>query len=75
VDDDGPELAGGPGGPGPGGTGGPGDDSGAATAAIDDDPASSANDGPAWSLIVPLIALLLLLGISAGTLAGRTRRE
>ena len=37
-------------------------------------PANSSS-GPSWGLIVPLVALLLLLGVTAGALAGRARRS
>lgn len=45
------------------------------TAAIGIDPGPSSSDGPTWGLIVPLIAMLVLLGVTAGTLAGRARRS
>lgn len=51
------------------------DRSARSTAAIGVDPAGGSSDGPSWGLIVPLIAVLLLLGVTAGTLAGRARRS
>jgi hypothetical protein len=52
-------------------------DQGTAAAAVGTagiDPAASSSEGPSWGLVVPLLALLLLLGVTAGALAGRARR-
>jgi len=84
VDDDRADAGGATGGSGDGGDGrtageSPSGEDGTNTApsaaAIGVDPTARSSDGPSWGLIVPLIGILLLLGITAGTLAGRARRS
>jgi len=82
VDDDRADAGGATGGSGDGRAAGEGSSSGdggtntaPSAAAIGVDPTAGSSDGPSWGLIVPLIGILLLLGITAGTLAGRARRS
>jgi len=82
VDDDRADAGGATAGSGDGRAGGEGSSSGdggtntaPSAAAIGVDPTAGSSDGPSWALIVPLIGILLLLGITAGTLAGRARRS
>ena len=56
-----------------GGSGGSGGDGDGRAGAIGIPPTAGSSEGPSWGLIVPLLALLLLLGVTAGALAGRAR--